>query len=191
LVGMYMKNKRKTIEIKCNGCKKAFEKAISEYKRNEKNGEKHWCSLKCMAKHANNSKGNPKNLKKGREKDEFSSFRYFLKKIKERHKEKKYIETDITLQFLKELWENQNGLCPITGWSMDLPESTLGFKILVNPRKASLDRIEPHKPYMKNNIRYISFIANMCKHEFCDKDILDFAKAVVNKQSAIPLRSTK
>lgn len=175
--------KRKTIAIKCNGCKIDFEKVLSEYKRNEKNGENHWCSLKCFAKYANNGKGNPKNLKRGREKDQFSSFRYFLKKIRERHKEKGYLETDITLEFLKELWDKQNGLCPITGWLMKLPETTRGFETTIDPQKASLDRIEPHKPYMKDNVRFISFMANMCKHEFSDEQVFEFAEAVEKKKS--------
>lgn len=174
--------KRKTIVIKCNGCQKDFEKTLSEYNRNEKKGKNHWCSLSCQARYSiKNPKGFSKNLKKGREKDEYSTFRYFHKLIRQRHKEKMHPETDVTLEFLKQLWEKQNGICPITGWSMILPESTRGFSTMINPRKASLDRIEPHKPYMQNNIRYISFIANMCKHEFCDADILAFAEAVITK----------
>jgi len=176
--------KRKTIVIKCNGCQKDFEKTLSEYNRNEKKGKNHWCSLSCQAKYSiKNPKGFSKNLKKGREKDDFSSFRYFLKKIRQRHKEKKFSETDITLNFLKELWEKQNGICSITGWEMVLPESTVGFNTIINPRKASLDRIEPHKPYMKDNIRYIAFMANMCKHEFSDTEVLIFAEAVINHKN--------
>lgn len=178
---MKTEQKRKTIITKCKGCQRDFEKSLSEYNRNEKSGNHHWCSLKCLAKYANNGKGNPKNLKVGKEKDEYSAFRYFHKLIRQRHKERDYPETDITLEFLKQLWENQNGICPITGWKMVLPESTTGFKTILNPRKASLDRIEPHKPYTQNNIRYISFMANMCKHEFCDTDIFVFAEAVVNR----------
>lgn len=174
--------KRKTIAIKCNGCKIDFEKAFSEYKRNEKNGENHWCSLKCFAKYANNGKGNPKNLKQGREKDNYSPFRYFLRKIKQRNKEKGFSETDITLEFLKELWEKQMGICPITGWDIVLPVDSTGFEAKLDPKKASLDRMIPHKAYMKDNVRFISFMANMCKHEFTDEQVFEFTEAVEKKK---------
>lgn len=38
---------RHTISIKCDNCGCAFDKAKSEYKRNEKRENRHFCSLKC------------------------------------------------------------------------------------------------------------------------------------------------
>lgn len=41
------KKDRKVIEVICQNCNQAFKKTASEYKRNEKQGNKHFCTLKC------------------------------------------------------------------------------------------------------------------------------------------------
>lgn len=172
---------KQQIELVCRGCKITFKKSLAEYKRNLKhNQKKHFCSLSCKAKHFSNGKGNKKNLKLGSEIDNFSPFRYFLKKIRERHKVKGFDITDIDLEFLKELWIKQNEICPITGWKLILPKSVSGWSEndpVVN--RASLDRIICKQPYSKDNVRFIAYIANLAKHEFDDSDIVNFAEAVV------------
>ena len=176
------------IEVKCDECNVSFLRLKKEYVRSQKLGRKSFCSVKCSGKkngsaNLGDCRGNLKHLKRGKERDAYSAFRYFHKLIRQRHKEKNFTKTDITLEFLKELWEEQNALCPITGWEMVLPETTRGFETIINPRKASLDRIQPHKPYMKGNIRYVSFMANMCKHEFSDAEVFIFAEAVTKKRN--------
>lgn len=41
------KDGRNIIYVKCENCKKTFEKVESEYNRSNKNGRKHFCSLEC------------------------------------------------------------------------------------------------------------------------------------------------
>lgn len=175
---------KKTL-VFCSGCHNGFYKPNSEIVRMAKRDLKnHYCNNSCQAKFANNGKGNFLNFKGIPKIDEYSPYRYFLRKIRARHKQKNW-ETDLTLSFLKNLWESQNGICPITGWQMILPGSTTEWdRSPVSPNHASLDRIEAGKPYKIGNVRYISFIANMAKYTFKDEDVRRFAKAVVETGNA-------
>lgn len=172
----------KTVLVSCAGCSKDFQKAKGEVVRAGKRGAKHYCSNKCQALHANNSKGNPANLHPGSETDEWSPFRYFMWKIRSRHKTKGFAETDLTLAYLKRLWEEQKGQCPLSGWNLRLPVSmTEWSEGEVTPSTASLDRIRPNEPYSQGNVRFIAHIANMAKYTYTDQDVIEFCKAVSTK----------
>jgi len=41
------KKEKKTVDVVCENCKKVFSKVKTEFKRSEKNGKKHFCSLEC------------------------------------------------------------------------------------------------------------------------------------------------
>ena len=85
-------NLRKTTEMICPICGKSYQKANSEIKRNLQKNRLNFCSISCAAKYNNTihpKKGNPKNLKHGSTKDEFSKFRETLRKAKMHAKQKK------------------------------------------------------------------------------------------------------
>ena len=95
-----------------------------------------------------------KYLISGNRKDEYFSFKYFITKCKEK---KKYnnVDFDIDLPYLKSLWEKQNGICPYTGFKMDLPETTLSHSSFKSLKKSSLDRIDSSKGYVKGNVEFV------------------------------------
>jgi hypothetical protein len=163
----------------CNHCGKEFEKSISEFNRSEKLGRKHYCSLSCSGHHAPIIK-NPEKFKKPSTShlnpknriDEYSPFRNHFKRLKNRKH-----EIDVDLDYLKKLWEDQEGTCPITGWKLTLPKST-SHRGKCDPNAASLDRIDNNKGYIKGNIRWISVMANFARHEWGDKELIDFCNAV-------------
>lgn len=106
-------------------CSKEFAKPIAEFKRSVKLGRQHFCSLKCFAqfKGIRNFKDkintSTECLKKGSDRDQFSPFRQYLKIIKKSSKQRNK-EYSITLEELKRLWEQQRGICPYTGWELEL-----------------------------------------------------------------------
>lgn len=162
--------------VVCMGCSVSFLKPNSEINRASKRGlSKHYCSNKCQAVYANNGKPNLANLRK-KQPDCYSSFRYFLRTTKNRHKVKGFEKTDLTLEYLKKLWEEQEGICPLTGWHLELPKRSVQ-KVARNT--ASLDRIEPKQPYSIGNVRFVAHIANMAKYLYTDQDVKDFCRAVV------------
>jgi hypothetical protein len=123
-----------------------FQKLLSEYNRATKKGLRHFCNRSCSSKTAakeNVEKGifvpRPENLKRGRERDEFTPFRWFLARAKTRSLDtcgRKPKENNLTLEYLKQLWESQNGICPFTGWQLELPKWTNGWTEKQKPQRA-------------------------------------------------------
>lgn len=178
----------KTIILKCDKCGEDFERALKEHTRNEKLGRKRYCGISCAAKDNKalvKNWNNPNNLKylqpnwgKGHS-DEFSSFRYYINKANCNGRKKLYGEHNLTLEFLKQLWEKQNGTCPYTGHKMDLPITTHGKHIKAkNPLRASLDRIDSSKGYIQGNVEFVCLGVNLAKASFSREQVMEFFKNI-------------
>lgn len=172
----------KTIELKCAYCEAVVVKELREYKRQIKNGNnRFFCNNSCSAKKINSEVkriGNPEFLVAGNRRDEFTPFRWFILRAQYRDRKKKY-GCDLNVEYLKHLWEIQNGLCPFTGWSLILPQDTNGWK-LDHSANASIDRLDNSKGYMRDNVRFISVIANYARNRFTDEQLKHFCQAVTN-----------
>ncbi len=111
--------------------------------------------------------------------DELSPFRWFVLRARQRvHKG----PTDLSPEYLKGIWIQQNGTCPLTGWSLLLPQGTRGWKA-ARPCNASLDRIDCSKGYVQGNVRFVGVIANYARNTFSDDVLREFCAAVVNHQA--------
>lgn len=170
----------RTTKVKCHTCGVKFRKRNADYNRTERLKKSHFCSLSCSASHGNkvHPRYNTSHLNKGWDvKDQYSPFRYFIKKAKERqkhHKNKKFKYFNITLEYLLELWENQKGICPYTKVKMNLPESVDATRN--SPKCASLDRIDPSKGYIKGNVQFITQFVNLGKNKYPSEEIYQFFK---------------
>ena len=157
------------IKIQCENCGKQFERRKADVNRTIREGRRNYCSLSCCAKHSQLGRPckNPDFIKQfaGNRKDEYSQFRYHLRKAKERKK-----KCDLTLEYLKELWDKQNGICPYTG--MQLLEYV--WNKSKKPNTASLDRIDSSKGYIKGNVRFICLMANYARNKWSDKEVVEF-----------------
>lgn len=167
------------VELECEFCHEIFTRLKAEHTRNQKYGRRIFCSLSCSAKQHNLDNPRPgdvKNFKgiQGVPLDEYSPFRKYLNSARRRPK-----DVDITLQDLKAQWNSQKGICPFTGWKLELPHSSQGFKDS-SPMKyrASIDRIDSSKGYVKNNIQFITQMANLAKNNFTEEEVIEFCKAV-------------
>jgi len=168
-------------------CQKVFERDNREINRSKRVGRKQYCCRSCYGNSWGNVgfanlpkevvKRNQDRIKKfsGNQRDEHTPFRFFIKVANNSNRKK---EVDITLQYLKKLWDDQKGICPITGWKMELPINVSGWKGKVSMKRASIDRIDNDKGYVKGNVRFVSFIANIARNRFSDKDLVAFCKAV-------------
>ena len=156
-----------TVEIQCCACGMFFVKSKKEYDRQVRNGKNNfYCSRKCVGKV--NSKnlgkhlgvGDVSNLIANNRKDEYTPFRHYMKRIRTRNIEKGK-EYDVDVQYLKKIWECQNGKCAITG--VDLVTETK----VSNPNfSASVDMIDSSIGYIKNNIQWISVTTNYAKNAY-------------------------
>lgn len=168
----------------CKNCNIEFEKPKNEYNRKLKLGTPFYCSLKC-SKSSNNfdtshldtwrkSEENKNFIRQfsGSEKDVYSQFRETLKKVRSRSKSKQR-ECNIDLQYLKEVWEKQEGKCPYLKRKLVLPLTDQSHD-KSNPNLiASLDRIDSSKGYIKENIQFISTTLNFAKNKYNEKVLLN------------------
>ena len=112
--------------------------------------------------------------------DQYSPFKYSLNKARSRSKSRGET-TDLTLQYLKQIWENQNGLCPYTNIKMEMPRSSQDEDIKKSPTKLSLDRIDPSIGYIKGNVEFVCYCVNVMKNDFTKNQMVDFINQIKNK----------
>jgi len=176
----------KIINLVCEYCGKTFPRRLSEHKRSKRIGRPSYCSMSC-AMFVNNKK--PGRKYRGGETlrlvncvDEFSQFRYAMGCVRRRAKLiiRRCKQYDIDVEYLKQIWEEQDGICPLTGWDIELPPTSAGWNGDSHLRRASLDRIDNSLGYMKGNVRFVSIMVNYCRNAFEDKDLIEFCKAVVD-----------
>lgn len=186
----------KTVTLKCTHCKKEFERRYSQYKQcNIKNKMKVFCNQSCKMSFMNFQKtpewyklhiGDRIKNHSGNLKDEYSPFKYFITKCKERKKQNN-IEFDIDLEYIKKLWIIQNGICPYTGFEMILPETTHNHSKIHSLKKASLDRIDSTKGYIKGNVEFVCMLINFAKNQFTKNEVIHFISEL--KQIGTPDRN--
>ena len=174
------------IKLKCDVCDKEFERYLSEYKRSQRIGRHNCCSRSCGSVVSNKSSNRDKrrniaNLNCRNRADTFTPFRFFLRCCKIRKK-----TCDIDLFYLKEIWNKQCGICPITGWKLLLPlNSSKWGDDYPRSKRSSLDRIDNSKGYVKGNVRFISFMANICRGAMTDEEVIDFCLATSNNHPKV------
>jgi len=170
------------IEITCSACGKAVIKKSTEIKRQRKKGRnKFYCSRNCAGKHG---VGHLKeyagqfnsNLIASNRYDKYSNFRWYIKNIIKNSKKRKQ-DYNIDLEYLYQLWETQEGICPFTKQKLEL--RTHSYDSIKNkPYQASLDRIDNNKGYIKGNIRFVALMFNYARNRFSDEQVIDFCKQV-------------
>jgi len=173
--------KKKIVEVVCANCDKTFLKSVSEFNRSERLGKRHFCSLSCTQLKYNkdnpNHSPNMKGLRSGNKRDKYTRFRWFMRCVKNRVAKRG--PTNLTLEYLKQLWDEQEGVCPLTGWKLMLPNCSDGWKSDTQDiKRASLDRIDCSKGYLQGNVRFISYMANIARGSFEDKHVIEFCRAV-------------
>lgn len=176
----YMQNRRLVTFI-CDNCGKEAQKPLSEYNRNIKLGRKNFCCRSCSATYrCNLYKDTPteaqlqaqQNIKNycQNHKDELTPFRYSFRNAKKRFK-----EFNLTLEDLKQIWEQQAGICPYTGLKLKLPTYTKCKNIWY---RASLDRIDSSKGYIVGNVQFVSTPINFMKSTMSDLETKQYLKLI-------------
>ena len=170
------KQKRKMGTVICANCGTSFEKAVSEIKRTEAKGRKHYCSQSCLGE-ANSKnlgtwlgKGDISQFKGKTQSDKYTGFREFINRAKQRNK-----LGNLTLDDLKEQWEKQKGICPYTGIALKLPQAR---KRQLMFEMASLDRIDSSKLYEKNNVVFVSTPINLMKNSMTEEETVAYCKKI-------------
>lgn len=167
---------RTMVLCKCENCGKEFERRSDEFKRCQEHGYTTVCSRSCAAVVRNKkcATGNLNNLRSNNRLDEFSPFRYYVNKARSGERVASYGQPDITVEYLKEQWEKQKGLCPYSNKQMVLPFTTKTHDIKAIPQRASLDRIDSSKGYIQGNVEFVCYVINLAKNRFSREQMLEF-----------------
>jgi hypothetical protein len=171
---------RKLGTCSCDNCGIEFEKPQSEIIRNKKLGRQNFCSRTCVGlnnvKNFGDKRSNYDISKhSGWKKDDYTKFRYHFRNIKKRNK-----EVDITLEYLRDVWNRQQETCPYLGIKLTL--NSYG-KIKKDPiTSASIDRIDSSKGYVKGNIQWISRAVNLMKNDMSENELLKIFDLIVENR---------
>ncbi len=171
------------VKCRCKNCDAKIEKTTSEFNRNKRRGSNNFCNHSCSLSWKNKQEGFRKKTNENRyditkhsdnNKDEFTDFKWHLKTCRQRDK-----ECDLTLKYLKEVWDSQNGICPFTKKTL-VKRTHMAYSNgePLTPRTASVDRIDGKIKYRKGNVRFISVLANFARNRFTDEEVIEFCREV-------------
>ena len=88
---------------------------------------------------------------------------------------KQGIDFDLTPEFFLKMFDNQDGLCAVTGRKMTWQRKPDRR----NDMNISIDRIEPKGNYEESNVRLVCKRVNLMKHNMTDEELLDWSKTIL------------
>ena len=96
--------------------------------------------------------------------------------------------TTIKTTDLLAVWDKQRGVCPYTGWQLELPPNASGWPTgsIRHTKRASIDRKDSKTGYTKKNVQFVSLMANLAKSDFTENELLAFCQAVVSNMVPAP-----
>lgn len=105
-----------------------------------------------------------------------------LNNAKRRAKDRN-IDFDLDLDFLYYLKNKQNNKCAITGVELNWTPMPVSKQRECPPDRASLDKINPKKGYIKTNVQLVTDFSNRMKYTYSIEEILRFCKLVSNNNN--------
>jgi len=88
---------------------------------------------------------------------------------------------NITNEDIKNLYEQQNGLCALSSIKMTTDTyMTSGDERSINKYNMSIDRIDPNKGYTLDNIQLICVVVNMMKSDLNNENFIEYCECIVN-----------
>lgn len=97
------------------------------------------------------------------------------------------LDWDLTIDYLDDLWESQEGRCAYTGIPLKLDHQVSDR----TDQTASLDRINNDLGYVKGNVQFLHKIVNEMKWDLEEEVFISFCIAVANKAGIIPAAEQK
>jgi hypothetical protein len=132
------------------------------HRKTPRENHKPYCSRECIARSTNDLKNNHQ-----------PSFKYFLKAVRRRK-----WQTDLTEEYLRDLWSSQKGLCIYSKVPLLMPD----YHIKNNPLyTASLDRIDSSVGYIKGNVQFVSTTVNYMKNTLTHEQTMEFISILRSK----------
>ena len=160
----------KKIKVDCNNCGKEIEYKKSAYDKIKN----HTCSLKCSSELKSKlySQGhNPSAIKITHLSDIERVMHKRIPTYKSRAFQKGW-DFDLDYEYLTELYENQKGKCYYTNLKMNYEKGPMTFDTM------SLDRVDPSKGYIKDNVVFCLNCINMLKSDHSMEDFKTIFRSI-------------
>jgi thiol-disulfide isomerase/thioredoxin len=100
------------------------------------------------------------------------SYRSFLSYLMSKAKRRTDKEFNLTLNFLDELYQKQEGKCALTGRQLS--------HIPGDKNTISIDRIDSRKGYTQDNVQLLAKEVNILKWNLTTDELLQFCKEILN-----------
>lgn len=100
-----------------------------------------------------------------------SAIRTRLREATQRIKKYGKPDTDLTEEYLLDLFNQQQGKCALLGYDIQIERK--------HPLSLSLDQIEPSKGYVKGNVQWVTWIANRAKGDLSQDDFYRMCEIAV------------
>lgn len=97
-----------------------------------------------------------------------------------RQRKKGWNQSDITMSFLLELYDKQNGKCALSG--QDLSLGSPNFREY-DPNVISIDRKDSTKGYTRENVQFVTLQINRAKGAHTDEEFVEMCKRVTDYHS--------
>lgn len=153
----------KVIQITCHWCSNQKDIPKKEYDRWRRKGrERFYCSRLCAVAYGNSIMPNTSKARNPWNKGlkYTNQFREYIRRARNR---KHYMfDERLTVEYLKRLWDDQMGLCALTGIPL-----VHGINAADG---ASLDRIECGKGYEVGNVRFVTMMTNWARNNRSDEE---------------------
>jgi len=81
---------------------------------------------------------------------------------------------DITPEYIISMYEQQGGLCALTGWPIGWSEKGLTATV-------SIDRIDSEEGYIQGNVQLLHKDVNMAKQQYSQDYFIAMCRAVADK----------
>lgn len=91
---------------------------------------------------------------------------------------KKNLPFTITKEYLKELWDKQDGKCAISGVKMTYKQCNGR-----TPKNVSIDQINHKKGYIPENIQLVCMAINQMKSDLEIEELYDFCEAILETKN--------
>lgn len=88
------------------------------------------------------------------------------------------LDWDIDLDYIADLYEQQDRKCALTGWELGFPETGSIYNSY-----ASLDRINSDFGYLRDNVQIVDKRVNMMKQQYSQEEFIMICKAVSKNHS--------
>lgn len=112
-----------------------------------------------------------------------TTFGYFKRNAKRRNIK---WSDKLTIEYLYEMFINQNKKCNLTGLPIDFTEIRKNSNIDFELMTASLDRIDSNKSYEIGNIQWVHKDINRMKWAFTQDKFINLCKLVINHANQQP-----